>query len=249
MELPTDILLKIGAINNDINFLKLNRATSTINSRNKFFSMLDPKSKLIVVFFKRACKQEKLDLIESLIMNIEPNIIKNEMNQSCRQNKVKNVKILLKYIDPNYIYNGRSPLGMACAKGSIESVDILCNNPHVDLMYDDNQGLIGAVGYGKKDVVIKLLQHPRFVHPNTNFISKGLFDWNPLMKAIMGRNIEIAKILLDDPRINVKVNKCSAFECAVIHQQFEILAMMLKKLDNQIDKELIDKYSRYLEKN
>jgi len=226
--------------NNDIRCILLSK---TLYEKTTLFFYLCQNKTYI---FSIACRNKIKWIIKLTLKFINQIDLQHELWIACNQQFSSVVKLLIPYIDnPNFIIASYSPLEIVCKNGNEKIVDILLTSKNINIIYDANGALVLACKFGHINIVKTLLNNPKLLHPNSYFYSISLASWNPLAISIVRSYNDIINILLDDPRIDVKANKCYAMEIAIHNNKFDILKKLIEKLDPIHDKYLINKYLVY----
>jgi len=144
---------------------------------------------------RKAFLYQHFDVVETLLLDgrSDPTFDDNTLLEwSILTNNLKFVKILLKDPRVDISINGNFPLVWACSKGYIGIVKYLLADPRINLNETDfNSALIEAMTQKQMEILRFLLDNSQF-RPNIRFFGE----------AIIEDNIEIVKILLDDPRVD-----------------------------------------------
>lgn len=164
----------------------------------------------------------------------QQNDLISEIFCECEGGKVDKLLSYLNYPDADIniksSYN-MSLIMVACVKNNIELLKILLNEPKCNVQEVDKEiGLLHIASQYDNECIIKLLLDDGRCDPNLSIKIKE--TQTPLISAIINNQINICKLLLDDPRIDVNKtegkNNNTPLHIACIHGDLEIIKLLLE---------------------
>ena len=107
-----------------------------------------------------AAEKGYVNIVEKLLRYKECKVTLSCILKSIEGKNVHIVKMMLKYTKPDYQYSD-DLLEHAIQHGTDNIIDLVLENFQIDLWKNDNEILILAVRYGRKDLVTRIVSDPR----------------------------------------------------------------------------------------
>ena len=180
---------------------------------------------------------KELEMFGSRVNKRKMSLFRHKNNETlwmraCKSVDIKNMKYLLT-IDPNTdvnefdTENNQTGIIFATIKGSIDAVKLLLKHPQINVNHCDIGGC-NALLYSIQDGYFEITQLLLGLNADVN-VTDYKNHHTPIMYALIKGDIKTAKLLLDNPNIDLNIcdkNGCSALFYAIHNKHLEIATLI-----------------------